>query len=214
MAFNLSLTRKSDAQPVLAPVWHPNFRNFERLPDTKVVRTTFFINMAAVVLAVSLMLWLGYREFHIRNLAELAAGSQKEIDANTKQSNEAIRLTKVFDDEQKKIADAMAFAVNPISPTDVVTFLARTLPAEISLESLDLKLGTQPPAQCTLRGIVAGSADQATGVVSTYTDFLRSQPEVSGTFETITLNSLDRDAARGVMVFEIQLKAKTAKKEK
>ncbi|HTL67125.1 MAG TPA: hypothetical protein VL200_05645 [Lacunisphaera sp.] len=184
------------------------------MPDTKVVRTTFFINMGAVVITASLMLWLGYREFHIRNLVELTAGSQKEIDANVKQSNEAIRLTKVFDEEQKKIADAKAFAVNPISPTDVVTFLARTLPAEISLESLDLKLAPPAPVQCTLRGIVAGSADQATGVVSTYTDFLRNQPEVSGTFETINLNSLDRDAARGVMVFEIQLKAKPAKKEK
>ncbi|HVZ63727.1 MAG TPA: hypothetical protein VG936_03995 [Lacunisphaera sp.] len=184
------------------------------MPDTKVVRTTFFINMAAVVVTISLMLWLGYREFHIRNLAELTAGSQKEIDANIKQSNEAIRLTKVFDDEQKKIADAMAFAGNPISPTDVVTFLARSLPADIALESLDLKLGPQAPVQCTLRGVVAGSADQATGVVSNYTDFLRSKPEINGAFDTINLNSLDRDAARGVMVFEIQLKAKPAKKEK
>ena len=47
MAFNLSLTKKSDAQSAVAPVWHPNFRNFERLPDTKVVRTTFFVNTAA-----------------------------------------------------------------------------------------------------------------------------------------------------------------------
>lgn len=214
MAFNLSLTRKSDAQPVLAPVWHPNFRNFERLPDTKVVRTTFFINTAAVVVTISLILWLGYREFHIRSLVELTAGSQREIEANVKQSNEAIRQTKVFEDEQKKIAAAMAFAGNPISPTDVVSFLARSLPAEIALESLDLKLAPQAPAQCTLRGLVAGSADQATGVVSTYTDSLRNQPVAGGTFDTISLNSLDRDAARGVMVFEIQLKAKPAKKEK
>ena len=73
MAFNLSLSKRSDAQPAVAPVWHPNFRNFERLPDTKVVRTTFFINTAAVAVALSLLLWVGFREMHIRSLHEQAA---------------------------------------------------------------------------------------------------------------------------------------------
>jgi len=65
----LSLTKKSDAQ-VASPLWHTNFRNFERLPDTKVVRTTFFINTAAVALTLGLLLWLGYREYHLYNLRE------------------------------------------------------------------------------------------------------------------------------------------------
>ena len=26
------------------PAWHPNFRNYEKLPDIKVVRTAFFVN--------------------------------------------------------------------------------------------------------------------------------------------------------------------------
>ena len=47
----LSLTKKSDAVPVAAPLWHTNFRNFDRLPDTKVVRTAFFVNTAAGAVA-------------------------------------------------------------------------------------------------------------------------------------------------------------------
>ena len=50
----LLLSKKSDDQSEEEPLWHPNFRNYERLPDTKVVRTTFFVNTAAI--AVTLML--------------------------------------------------------------------------------------------------------------------------------------------------------------
>ena len=56
----LSLTKKSDSEPVAAPLWHTNFRNFEQLPDTKVVRTTFFVNTAAIAIAAGLLLWLGH----------------------------------------------------------------------------------------------------------------------------------------------------------
>ena len=52
------LKKKSDAAAVsLVPAWHPNFRNFEKLPDIKVVRTAFFVNGAALFLAVALLIY-------------------------------------------------------------------------------------------------------------------------------------------------------------
>jgi hypothetical protein len=214
MAFNLSLSKKSDAQPAVAPIWHQNFRNFERLPDTKVVRTTFFINTAAVAVALSLLLWLGYREMHIRSLNELVVDAQKQIDSNLKQSNEAIRLSKVFADEEKKLTDAAAFIAQPIAPLDLVLILGQSLPKGIALESIDMRMSGQPPLQCSLRGIVSGTADQATGMTSNYIDQLRAQRHIGTVFDPITLTSLDRDPARGVLVFEIVLKVKANTKEK
>ena len=96
----LSLTKKSD-EPVAAPLWHTNFRNFERLPDTKVVRTTFFVNTAAGAVAIALLMWLGYGEYRLHNLSEQIAASQREIDANAKRNTEALRLTKIFSDEDR-----------------------------------------------------------------------------------------------------------------
>ena len=43
------LKKKSDAAAPAVPAWHPNFRDYEKLPDVKVVRTAFFINAAAIV---------------------------------------------------------------------------------------------------------------------------------------------------------------------
>jgi hypothetical protein len=212
MAFNLSLSKKSDAQSA-APIWHPNFRNFERLPDTKVVRTTFFINTAAVAVALSLLLWVGYREMQIHNLSGQVADAQAQIDGNLKQSDEALRLSKAFVDEEKKLAEAFAFTGSPIPPTDFVLIVAQTLPREIAIESFDMRL-TGTPAQFVLRGLVAGTADQATGAASAYIDFLRAQPRIGAVFDPITLTSLNRDAGRGVLTFEISLKVKPNTKEK
>ena len=50
----LTLTKKSDAALNVVPAWHPNLRNVENLPDTKVVRTAFFVNGFAMLVAVSL----------------------------------------------------------------------------------------------------------------------------------------------------------------
>jgi hypothetical protein len=215
MAFKLSLTKKSDAQPAVAPLWHPNFRNFERLPDTKVVRTTFFVNTAAIAVTLGLLLWLGYREYHIYSLGEQIAEAQKEIDSNSRQNKEALRLSKIFADEEKKLAEADAFRHATITPAEFVTLLGQTLPREISIESVDARLTeTGGGATFQLRGLVAGTPDQAAGAASNYVDMLRAHPRLGAVFDPITLANLNRDARSSFLAFDISLKVKAAAKEK
>ena len=64
------LKKKSDADAAPAvPAWHPNFRNYQKLPDIKVVRTAFFVNGIAILLVVAISflpiaieLWKARRE--------------------------------------------------------------------------------------------------------------------------------------------------------
>jgi hypothetical protein len=216
MAFNLSLSKKSDAQPAVAPLWHPNFRNFERLPDTKVVRTTFFINTAAIAATLVLLFWFGHREFQIKNLGDQIADAQKQIDDNAKQNREALRLTKIFADEQKKLAEAVDFQRTPLAPSAFVALLGETLPKEISIDAIDGRLvGTVGnPAAFQLRGVVAGTPDQASGAASQYVDMLRAHPTFGTVFDPITLNNINRDARSNFLAFDITLKAKAGAKEK
>lgn len=214
MALNLSLTKKSDAQPAAAPRWHPNFRNFERLPDTKVVRTTFFVNTAAIAATLCLLLWLGYREYHIYSLGEQIADAQGQIDKNMRLNKEALRLTKIFGDEEKKLAEAEAFQRAAISPVEFITLLGQTLPKEVAIESVDARLA-EPNGVATylLRGVVAGTPDQASGAASSYVDMLRAHPRLGKVFDPITLTNLNRDP-RGILTLDISLKIKGEAKEK
>jgi hypothetical protein len=208
----LSLKRKSDAQPVAAPRWHTNFRNFEKLPDTKVVRTAFFINTAAVAVAAGMLLWVGYREYTNLSIREQIAQAEADIEANKRQNAEATRLSRLFVEETKKIDEAAAFVRLPVSPLEYVRILGETRPKEILIDHLETRtLGDNPKIATvyTLRGRVAGSPDQASGIASLYVDTLRAQPRLSEVFESISLDKINRDATGSFLVFEILLTLKT-----
>jgi len=204
----LSLTKKSDAQPVAAPLWHTNFRNFERLPDTKVVRTTFFINTAAIAVAVGMLLWVGYREYTNHNIREQIAEAQRQIDGNKKQNAEDIRLSKIFAEEQKKLDEAAAFTKGPITVLEFVDLIGQTMPKEIIIDNLDARVSDPKSSVFQMRGRVAGSPDQASGLASSYVDMLRAQPRLAAVFDPITLNRIDRSVDGTYLTFDISLNIK------
>jgi hypothetical protein len=209
----LSLTKKSDG-PVAAPLWHTNFRNFERLPDTKVVRTTFFVNTAAGAAAIALLLWVGYGEYRLNNLGGQIAEAQSQINAAEKQNTEALRLSQVFVDEEKKLTEAEAFLKMPIAPSEFIEIIGQTLPKEISIEFADLKIPVDPKNQVfILRGVVAGARDAAAGTASSYVEALKTHPRLGVIFDPVALDKLTPDGGTGFMSFEISLRVKQEAKK-
>lgn len=209
------LTRKSDATPVAAPLWHPNFRNLERLPDIKVVRTTFFVNAAAGAVALMLLAWTGYREYQIYGLNQQIAEAQANIDRNAKQNSEALRLSRLFADEERKLSDALAFIHASVQPAEFLQLLGQSLPREVQLDAVELRLAEGPGLvpQCILHGLVAGTKDQASGSASAYIEVLRAQPQIATVCDTIELKELNPDVKSGQLAFMIVLKFKTEAKK-
>lgn len=204
----LSLSKKSDDRAGVEPLWHPDFRNFERLPDTKVVRTTFFINAAAIATTLALLMWLGYREFHIRTLEQQIAEAEHTIDTNAKQNKEALRLSQIFTDEEKKLDAAASFVSTPLSITEFIQVLGNSLPPEILIESVDARLSSPRDRFYVLRGLVAGTRDKASGSASAYVDTLRANPQLKIVFASITPDRIAPDGTTGLLSFEISLKEK------
>jgi hypothetical protein len=203
----LSLSKKSDAQPVTAPPWHPNFRNFERLPDTKVVRTTFFINTAAIAIAVGMLLWVASREYTNRAIQEQITAAQAQIDSNKRQNAEALKLSKVFLEEEKKLNEAVAFMKVAMTPGDFIDVLGESLPKEFIIEYVEARMDAKPPV-FLIRGKIAGSPDQASGLASSYVDMLKAHPKLGTVFDPIILRSLTRDTQPGQLMFDISLTVK------
>jgi hypothetical protein len=204
----LQLTKKRDAAPASPPAWHPNFRDFERLPDTSAIRKTFFVNATAVLFAVLAAGWLAWNEFQVRNYATQQAAAEAEIARHQKQNAEGLKLTKEFADEEKKFTEAAAFLKAPIRPSELLLLLGETLPAEIQLEYVDLRLADPSNSTCILRGYAAGSKDQASGAASAYVERLRTVPRFAQIFESVNLTTLNTDARTGMLIFEIVLKFK------
>lgn len=201
--------KKRNAAPAAAPAWHPNFRNFERLPDTKVVRTNFFINVAALVLAVGLLGTVGWREYQVSVAKAQTQVAQEGIEQRRKQSNEGLRLTKLFSEQDKKFAEAAAFAATPIQPAELLALLGASLPADIQMESVDFRPG-EVGVPCVLRGIAAGTKDEASGAASAYVETLRTQPRLAEVFAVVELRSISPDPQTGRLGFEIAMRTKAA----
>ena len=210
----MSLIKKSDATSASAPLWHPNFRNFERLPDTKVVRTTFFINVTAITLAACLAILVGWHEYRIMDLKVQISETQAVIDKNSKENAESIRLSKVFEEEGKKISEASAFAKRALPPSEFILLLGKTLPKVVQIESVDMRFSGVSGDQCTLRGIVAGTKDEASGSASKYVESLRTLSVLGSKFESVSLDSINPDPVGAFLRFEINIKFKPAGKEK
>lgn len=206
------LMKKSDAEPIAAPLWHTNFRNFDRLPDTKVVRTTFFINTAAIAITLGLILWLGQREYTDYNLGVQKADAQRQIGSNQKQNSEALRLSKVFLEEERKLNELAAFLKTPITPAEFVQLIGQSLPKDIAIDYVETRITDPKNSVFQLKGRVAGNREQASGIASSYEGALKAHPQLGKVFDPIKLNRLDPDATGGFMTFDISLTVKPEKK--
>src|SRR5258708_3129826 len=155
-------------------------------------------------------MWLGYGEYRLHNLGEQIAAAQREIDANTKQNTEALRQTKIFTDEEKKLTEVETFLKVPVPVSEYIELIGKTLPKEISIDMADIRLTADPKNQVyVLRGVVAGTRDQAAGTASSYVDVLRADKRLGSVFEPITLEKLTPDAPTSFMSFPLSLNIKT-----
>ncbi len=197
------IKKSEKAAGSLVPSWHPNFRNFERLPDVKAVRTSFFVNCAAIMIASGVLLYFGLQEYKLREVRVQIDDWQRQIDDNKKPSEQAVRLYQQFQNEEKKATEVADFVKADFVQSDFIIELGQSLPKDIALNSIDVQEGG-----AYLRGIVRGTSDEASGLAQAYINQLRANPSLSKKFETISMPSLNRDSKVGQLDFEISLKAK------
>ncbi|ACB73932.1 PilN domain-containing protein [Opitutus terrae] len=199
------LKKKSEAAAAAAlpPAWHPNFRNFERLPDTKVVRTAFFINGIAVLVAVMMLLWCAYQEYNLFDLRRQISAAQAQIDRDQKPSAEMIALHKQFQAAAARVTEVDTFIKSKPLMSASLLRLAEILPGNIALDGFDFRNVTT-----TIQGTVRGAPDQASGYASSYLQLLKADPVLAETYEEITLVNLSRNPQTGRLLFEISLKLK------
>ena len=172
------LKRKPEAAASVMPPWHPNLRNFARLPDTKVVRTTFFINGASIFIALALLLWFAFQEYKIHNLDRQVADWDRQIDRDKRESDRFIALYKKVQDEQARVTEVDAFLKSRPAVSQLILRLGQTLPKDIELDSYE-----QSVLGLTLRGTVRGTPDEASGYASAYLDQLRADQVLAEFFE-------------------------------
>lgn len=198
------LKKKSnaDAAPAI-PAWHPNFRNFEKLPDTKVVRTAFFVNLAAITVAAAAVIYVGLEEWRLRGVNSQIAHVQAQIDRNKKLSDQAVAQYKKFQAEEVKIQEVDTFVKSKPSISTIMMRLAETRPENIAIDSVDFR-----ETGLTMRLSVKGAPDVASGHATAYLEQLRGDKELAifDTFEFTSTPTLNPTTGRMAVEFFLHLK--------
>ncbi len=203
-----------DQKPVaqVTPAWHPNFRNVARLPDTKTVRTSFFINIGAVTVTLVLAIYAVNGELTLRGLASETQELQRQIDRDEGPSKQAVALFQKYQAEEIKLRELQEFAGSPDKRFVLSNFLlhlSERLPRKIALTHVEYR-----PTALTLRGLARGAPDEAAGEADTYIRQLRDDPDFGPLFEDVSANNQGIDPATGWFAFDLTLKFKeTAPKE-
>lgn len=198
----LPILKKSGGKTsAMQPAWHPNFRDVEHLPDTKAVRTAFFINGLAVLAALSLLMYAVFKEMKLKVLREDVADWEQVIETNKAASDSAIAAFKQFQAQEKKFKDAEALLESPLVVSDLVYHLGAMLPPEVRIGAIEYRA-----AGVNLSGSVRGAPERASGLVTSYLEQLRQDPILKQIFGEIELTNMSRNAAEESISMELVLK--------
>jgi hypothetical protein len=204
----LSLRPRSDqSQAPLVPAWHPNLRNREKLPDTKVVRTLFFVNFVAIMIASSCLVFFCFQEYRIKNLSRLLADWQTQIETNQKSAAQAVMLSGKFANEERKIDELNEFLTQRLVLTELLLHLGSTLPAELAIDTVEVRANGM-----NLRGTATGSPEEASGRTLAYVELLKHDKYFMALFEDVS-QDVRRDQGNVRLTFELFLRFKGAPKD-
>lgn len=198
----LSLLNKSrgDKAAVQIIPWRPDFRDVAQLPDTKTVRTDFFVNLVAVVLAGSFALYVAQREWSILGLNQSLADVEERIAAARPASEKAQAAYKLFQAEEAKFNEAFALVRDPFRLQDFLVHLGSVLPPGVSVRRIDFR---GPGQNVFLAGSVKGLDAAASDVASAFVKQLQSDKVLANFFESVTLTNLGRNVDEGSLNVEL-----------
>lgn len=205
----LPLKKKSEAAAIQMPPWHPNFRNYEKLPDIKKVRTAFFVNTVAITVSLAVAGYVGYQEYKLLDVRGQKEATQANIDRDKRVSDVAIRNFRQFQEGEKKLQEIDAFVKSRPALSPMLLHLGQNLPKNIALSNFDFR-----ERGLSLRGVIRGAPELATAQATAYVEQLRKDEKLAALFDEVLLTNINRDPLSGRLVFELFLKLKGEKGDK
>ena len=203
----LTLKKKSESGALEVPPWHPNLRIVEGLPDTKVVRTAFFVNVFCGVLAIGLALYFGYQEWKLHEINSQIADLDRQIQQGSKQSREAVALYKDFKLEAAKTDEVADFVNSKPTVSNIILRLGTIAPKKIALDALEFKENG-----ITIRATIKGAPDRASHDATAYEKQLKADPALGPMFSEVNTLTIVRNTSTGRLRVELFCAYKKDKK--
>jgi hypothetical protein len=137
----LSLLNKSggDKAALQTIPWRPDFRDLSQLPDTKTVRTAFFVNGLAIAVTGALALYVANREWEVAGIQGSLSDVEERIVAATPASDKAQATYKLFQAEEAKFKETFAFVSDSFRLQNFLIHLGTILPPDVTVRRVDFR---------------------------------------------------------------------------
>jgi hypothetical protein len=120
------------------PLWRPNFVNAGELPDIKVVRTGFIINLIAVILALLAVGTLVQREYRAHTLANSVSILEEQIRVADSGDEQSLKLSEAFRRSAQYVIELEKFYERPLRYHDLLFGLSQIRPKDLIFNSVSL----------------------------------------------------------------------------
>lgn len=114
--------------------WHVDFRLVDRLPDTKVVRTSFLVNLVTCGLCGMILLVVGYREIKIMSLNSQIRSASADLDAGTKANDVLLDSIDRFRKHADSVDDLNLFYEAPFDAIELLVSLSELRNTEVAFD--------------------------------------------------------------------------------
>jgi Tfp pilus assembly protein PilN len=185
-------------------LWHPNFRVVATLPDTKVIRTSFLINGAAVALVLSTAVFMFLREQETADIRAQAAAWTERIQAGKPAYDKAVKLQKDFSEAEKRVKEIESFVTCDHVASLFLRRVAETLPRYCTIDAVEMY-----GQGVRLKGSIVGTPVKVPEIATAYVKQLEADAFFSSQLQSVKLDSLDPEKDAGRMLFVIGMKFKS-----
>ncbi len=195
--------------------WRPDFRDSNRLPDTKPVRTGFLLNFIAIAVAVSLLAVYAYREYNLRNITEELVYLRGQVAENRQDNQSLLRLNQQFLRSRNVAREAVRFDWEPLPVPDFLRNLAESLPEGVVLDAISLRFVSEeggnnddyPPFLIELDGrVIEFGESSPSRVLNLLQGRMEALPSLQGRVVENDLSRFNRDTELNVFNFSLQVR--------
>jgi len=185
----------------LGPHWHLDFRDPARLPEDRVVRVRFLINICSAAVALILLTLLCLQGLRRSGINEPLQFWDGQIAAHRHEYEDLQLQLRDYMAEAAKIKDAYDIVYTRFIPSDFIRAIGRTLPDRMAVDTIEYT-----DRVITIRGTLAEPPERASRVLGRYVETLRGDGEIGPLFGDISAPSLDRTKQENLFNFVMVLR--------
>jgi hypothetical protein len=207
----MALRKKS--RKISQPLWRPDFRDVQELPDTKAVRTGFLLNFVAIVVTLGIGIFYAFKEYSLQSVLASLDALETQVEEGTPADNRILKANQRFQQTSRILSEVIAFDRQQVDFPELIRDIAAVRPSSVILSRIDILTTDQrtgrasvPDKLVQLTGRIEGAeALSPSEVLSQFRASLAEMPSMEGRNPVTDLTRFNRNNEFGHFDFTLKI---------